>query len=312
MHRFYKHIKIRAITELKSTVLQTESIGIKAKLSDYNQLIKFRLTFTVVLSSVLGYLIGMSGEINWTELNALILGGFLVVASSNGLNQIVEKNFDVLMTRTENRPLAQNRMTVLEAAIFCTVTGIVGVYLLGTFLNQYAAILGIGSLISYAFIYTPLKRVSSVAVYIGAIPGAIPPLLGWVAATGKFSAIAGILFLIQFIWQFPHFWAIAWILDDDYKKAGYRLLPLKSARSKASALLIILSCALLIPVSVIPCLIGMAGWASGIVITASSLALTILAIKLYRSLSMADAKILMFASIIYNPLVLISLLVDKI
>ena len=297
---------------MKSTVLQTESIGIKAKLSDYNQLIKFRLTFTVVLSSVLGYLIGMSGEINWTELNALILGGFLVVASSNGLNQIVEKNFDVLMTRTENRPLAQNRMTVLEAAIFCTVTGIVGVYLLGTFLNQYAAILGIGSLISYAFIYTPLKRVSSVAVYIGAIPGAIPPLLGWVAATGKFSAIAGILFLIQFIWQFPHFWAIAWILDDDYKKAGYRLLPLKSARSKASALLIILSCALLIPVSVIPYLIGMAGWASGIVITASSLALTILAIKLYRSLSMADAKILMFASIIYNPLVLISLLVDKI
>jgi heme o synthase len=297
---------------LKSTVLQTESIGIKAKLSDYNQLIKFRLTFTVVLSSVFGYLIGMSGEINWTELNALILGGFLVVASSNGLNQIVEKNFDVLMTRTENRPLAQNRMTVLEAAIFCTVTGIVGVYLLGTFLNQYAAILGIGSLISYAFIYTPLKRVSSVAVYIGAIPGAIPPLLGWVAATGKFSAIAGILFLIQFIWQFPHFWAIAWILDDDYKKAGYRLLPLKSARSKASALLIILSCALLIPVSVIPYLIGMAGWASGIVITASSLALTILAIKLYRSLSMADAKILMFASIIYNPLVLISLLVDKI
>jgi protoheme IX farnesyltransferase len=297
---------------LKSTVLQTESIGIKAKLSDYNQLIKFRLTFTVVLSSVLGYLIGMSGEINWTELNALILGGFLVVASSNGLNQIVEKNFDVLMTRTENRPLAQNRMTVLEAAVFCTVTGIVGVYLLGTFLNQYAAILGIGSLISYAFIYTPLKRVSSVAVYIGAVPGAIPPLLGWVAATGKFSAIAGILFLIQFIWQFPHFWAIAWILDDDYKKAGYRLLPLKSARSKASALLIILSCALLIPVSVIPYLIGMAGWASGIVITASSLALTILAIKLYRSLSMADAKILMFASIIYNPLVLISLLVDKI
>jgi protoheme IX farnesyltransferase len=254
----------------------------------------------------------MSGEINWTELNALILGGFLVVASSNGLNQIVEKNFDVLMTRTENRPLAQNRMTVLEAAVFCTVTGIVGVYLLGTFLNQYAAILGIGSLISYAFIYTPLKRVSSVAVYIGAVPGAIPPLLGWVAATGKFSAIAGILFLIQFIWQFPHFWAIAWILDDDYKKAGYRLLPLKSARSKASALLIILSCALLIPVSVIPYLIGMAGWASGIVITASSLALTILAIKLYRSLSMADAKILMFASIIYNPLVLISLLVDKI
>ena len=254
----------------------------------------------------------MSGGVNWTELSALIIGGFLVVSSSNGLNQIVEKNYDILMTRTENRPLAQNRMGVLEAAVFCTITGIVGVYLLGTFLNQYAAILGVGSLISYAFIYTPLKRVSSVAVYIGAVPGAIPPLLGWVAATGKFSAIAGILFLIQFIWQFPHFWAIAWILDDDYKKAGYRLLPLKSARSKSSAMLIVLSCVLLIPVSVIPYLIGMAGLYSAIIITASSLTLTILAIQLYKSLSMADAKKLMFASIIYNPLVLISLLIDKI
>ena len=297
---------------MKSTVIHTESIGIKAKLSDYNQLIKFRLTFTVVLSSVLGYLIGMSGGVNWAELSALIIGGFLVVSSSNGLNQIVEKNYDILMTRTENRPLAQNRMGVLEAAVFCTITGIVGVYLLGTFLNQYAAILGVGSLISYAFIYTPLKRVSSVAVYIGAVPGAIPPLLGWVAATGKFSAIAGILFLIQFIWQFPHFWAIAWILDDDYKKAGYRLLPLKSARSKSSAMLIVLSCVLLIPVSVIPYLIGMAELYSAIIITASSLTLTILAIQLYKSLSMADAKKLMFASIIYNPLVLISLLIDKI
>lgn len=297
---------------MKSTVIHTESIGIKAKLSDYNQLIKFRLTFTVVLSSVLGYLIGMSGGVNWAELSALIIGGFLVVSSSNGLNQIVEKHYDILMTRTENRPLAQNRMGVLEAAVFCTITGIVGVYLLGTFLNQYAAILGVGSLISYAFIYTPLKRVSSVAVYIGAVPGAIPPLLGWVAATGKFSAIAGILFLIQFIWQFPHFWAIAWILDDDYKKAGYRLLPLKSARSKSSAMLIVLSCVLLIPVSVIPYLIGMAGLYSAIIITASSLTLTILAIQLYKSLSMADAKKLMFASIIYNPLVLISLLIDKI
>jgi heme o synthase len=297
---------------LKSTAIQTESIGLRAKLSDYNQLVKFRLTFTVVLSSVLGYLIGISQGIDWTELWALIIGGFLVVSSSNGLNQIVEKNYDVLMTRTENRPLAQNRMGVLEASIFCIITGIVGVYLLGTYLNQYAAILGIGSLISYAFIYTPLKRVTRMAVYIGAIPGAIPPLLGWVAATGKFSAVAGILFLIQFIWQFPHFWAIAWILDDDYKKAGYRLLPLKSARSKSSAALIIFSCFLLVPISVIPYFIDMAGIASSVVITLSSLVLTYLGIKLYRSLSMKDAKTLMFASIIYNPLVLISLLIDKI
>ena len=287
-------------------------MGIKAKLQDYSQLIKFRLTFTVVLSSIFGYLIGYSDTLNWTELFALIIGGFLVVASSNGLNQIVEKNYDILMTRTENRPLAQNRMGVMEAAIFCTITGIVGVYLLGYYLNTYAAILGIGSLISYAFLYTPLKRVSSVAVYIGAIPGAIPPLLGWVAATGRFSAAAGILFLIQFIWQFPHFWAIAWVLDDDYNKAGYRLLPLKSGRSKSTALLVLISSALLIPVSVLPYLIGMSGILSVVILSASSIALTYVAAKLYKSLSIKDAKTLMFASIIYNPLVLVVLLIDKI
>ena len=287
-------------------------MGIKAKLQDYSQLIKFRLTFTVVLSSIFGYLIGFSGTLNWVELVALVIGGFLVVSSSNGLNQIVEKNYDILMTRTENRPLAQNRMGIIEAAIFCTITGVVGIYLLGHYLNQHAAILGVGSLISYAFIYTPLKRVSSIAVYIGAVPGAIPPLLGWVAATGRFSAAAGILFLIQFVWQFPHFWAIAWVLDNDYKKAGYRLLPLKSGRSKSTAFLILLSSALLIPISFLPYYVGMSGVLSGILIGISSVALTYMAYKLYKSLSIKDAKSLMFASIIYNPLVLIVLLIDKI
>ena len=292
--------------------MQTESIGLKAKLQDYSQLIKFRLTFTVVLSSIFGYLIGYTGELNWTELVALIIGGFLVVASSNGLNQIVEKDFDILMTRTENRPLAQRRMAVLEAAIFCVITGTVGIYLLGHYLNTYAAILGIGSLISYAFIYTPLKRVSSIAVYIGAVPGAIPPLLGWVAATGRFSAAAGILFLIQFVWQFPHFWAIAWVLDDDYKKAGYRLLPLRSGKSKKTAMVILISTILLIPISVLPNLINMSGVLSVTLLLGGSLALMYMAIKLYKSLSIKDAKSLMFASILYNPFVLVVLLIDKI
>jgi protoheme IX farnesyltransferase len=292
--------------------MQTESIGLKAKLQDYSQLIKFRLTFTVVLSSIFGYLIGYTGELNWTELVALIIGGFLVVASSNGLNQIVEKDFDILMTRTENRPLAQRRMALLEAAIFCVITGTVGIYLLGHYLNTYAAILGIGSLISYAFIYTPLKRVSSIAVYIGAVPGAIPPLLGWVAATGRFSAAAGILFLIQFVWQFPHFWAIAWVLDDDYKKAGYRLLPLRSGKSKKTAMVILISTILLIPISVLPYLINMSGVLSVTLLLGGSLALMYMAIKLYTSLSIKDAKSLMFASILYNPFVLVVLLIDKI
>lgn len=287
-------------------------MGIQAKLKDYSQLIKFRLTFTVVLSSIFGYLIGYTGSLNWVEITALIVGGFLVVASSNGLNQIIEKNYDLLMTRTENRPLAQNRMSVLEASIFCLVTGFVGVYLLGYYLNEYAAILGIGSLVSYAFIYTPLKRVSSIAVYIGALPGAIPPLLGWVAATGRFSAAAGILFLIQFVWQFPHFWAIAWVLDDDYKKAGYRLLPLKQGKTKSTALLVFVVTLLLIPISVLPYFVNMSGLASIILLGISSIILSFYAYKLYLSLSISDAKKMMFASIIYNPLVLIVLLIDKI
>ncbi len=297
---------------MKSASIHTEYMGIRAKLTDYSQLIKFRLTFTIVLSSVFGYLIGFSGALNWVELTALILGGFLVVASSNGLNQIIEKNYDILMTRTENRPLAQNRMSVLEAAIFCTLTGALGVFLLGYYLNQHAAILGIGSLISYAFLYTPLKRVSSVAVYIGAVPGAIPPLLGWVAATGRFSAAAGILFLIQFVWQFPHFWAIAWILDDDYKKAGYRLLPLKKGKTKTTALLILMVTTLLVPISALPYAINMSGVLSIFLLTIGSLILVYFAHQLYKTLSIDAAKKLMFASIVYNPLALIVLLIDKI
>ncbi|MGB1038861.1 MAG: heme o synthase [Bacteroidia bacterium] len=296
---------------MKSTAIHTESVGLKSKLRDYNQLIKFRLTFTVVLSSVLGYLLGNQGAIDWNSLSALIIGGFLVVSSSNGINQIIEKDFDKLMTRTANRPIAQNRMSILEAGVFCAVTGIVGVSILGLYLNTYAALLGFASLMSYAFIYTPLKRVSSLAVLVGAFPGAIPPLLGWVAATGGFSTAAIVLFLIQFFWQFPHFWAIAWILDDDYKKAGYRLLPTKSGRSKASATQIVFYSALLIPLGILPYTLGISGLVSMWVIIVGSVMLTYLGIKLYKTLEIKDAKRLMFASIIYNPIVLISLLIDK-
>ncbi len=297
---------------MKTSIIRTESIGLKFKMADYGQLIKFRLTFTVVLSSILGYLLGAEGSLNLTSLIALTLGGFLVVASSNGINQIIEKDFDKLMTRTENRPIAQNRMSILEAGIFCAITGVVGVSILGLYLNTYAALLGFASLMCYAFIYTPLKRVSSLAVLVGAFPGAIPPLLGWVAATGEFSFIAIVLFLIQFFWQFPHFWAIAWILNDDYKKAGYFLLPTPTGRSKQSALQIIIYSAILIPLSFLPHIFGLSGEISMIVVTIGSIVLTYFGVKLYRSLSIIDAKILMFASIVYNPLVLVSLLIDKV
>lgn len=297
---------------MKTASLVHPPKSFKSKVKDYNQLVKFRLTFTVVLSSVLGFLLGNTGSINWQDLFALIAGGFLVVASSNGINQIIEKDFDKLMTRTANRPVAQGRMTILEAGIFCAVTGIIGVSILGLYLNTYAALLGFASLMSYAFIYTPLKRVSSLATLVGAFPGAIPPLLGWVAATGSFSTAALILFLIQFFWQFPHFWAIAWILDDDYKKAGYRLLPTGGNRDKASATQIVFYSAVLIPLAVLPNLIGLSGVISMSIVLLGSVVLTYLAFKLYQSLTIKDAKRLMLASIIYNPLVLISLLIDKI
>lgn len=296
---------------MKTTNIRTETIGFKSKLADYSQLIKFRLTFTVVLSSVLGYLLGIDGTVNGILLAALAIGGFLVVASSNGINQIIEKDFDKLMTRTENRPIAQNRMSILEAGIFCAVTGIVGVSILGLYLNTYAALLGFSSLMCYAFIYTPLKKVSNLAVLVGAIPGAIPPLLGWVAATGEFSIIAVVLFLLQFFWQFPHFWAIAWILDEDYKKAGYDLLPSSDGKSKGSVMQIIIYSAILIPLSLLPHIFGLSGLVSMYVIISGSIILSLISVKLYRSLADKDAKLLMFASIIYNPLVLISLLLDK-
>ena len=297
---------------MKTAELHSVSIGLKDKLRDYNQLIKFRLTFTVVLSAVLGFLLGSHGGINYEHLLALIIGGFLVVSSSNGINQIIEKDYDRLMTRTANRPIAQERMSILEAGIFCAVTGIIGVSVLGLFLNTYAALLGFASLMSYAFIYTPLKRVSSIAVLVGAFPGAIPPLLGWVAATGAFSEAAWSLFLLQFFWQFPHFWAIAWILDDDYKKAGYRLLPAANGRSKNSSRQVLIYSSVLIPLSFLPFLFNMAGWVSMIIVAVASLILCIYSFRLHIKQEIKYAKQLMFASIIYNPLTLIVLLIDKV
>ncbi|MCB9252353.1 MAG: protoheme IX farnesyltransferase [Flavobacteriales bacterium] len=296
---------------LKSVEIAKQS-GLRSKITDYNQLIKLRLTFTVVLSAVLGYLIAVQDGIQWVSLFALSFGGFLVVGSANGINQIIEKEFDSKMLRTNNRPLATNRMGVLEASVFCLILGISGVYILGFFLNQLSAYLGLASLISYAFIYTPLKRYSSFAVFIGAFPGAIPPLLGWVACTGAIDIGGLALFAFQFIWQFPHFWAIAWILDEDYKRAGYYLLPSREGRTKKSAILTLFYTVCLIPISVIPYLLGISGLVSMAIIVLAGVALTIQAYRLFRSCEVADAKKLMFYSIVYNPVVLIALFIDKI
>lgn len=287
------------------------TFSISAKLNDYHQLAKTRLTFTVVLSAIFGFLIAAGSDTNLFDLWALGIGGFLVVSSSNGLNQIIERDFDKLMIRTNNRPVATNRMGLVEATAFCLITGIGGVWILGHYLNPISAWLGLAALISYAFLYTPLKRMSPVAVFVGAFPGAIPPLLGWAAATGNIGYGAWALFAIQFIWQFPHFWAIAWILDDDYKRAGYRLLPSKHGKDQKSATLTIWYIFILLPLSAIPYLLGITGIISLIIVLLAGLIFLWQGIKLYRSCSTADAKKLMFYSIIYNPLVLLSFLLDK-
>ena len=290
----------------------TIAVGIRAKIQDYHQLAKTRLTITVVLSAVLGFLIAANGATNYMDLWALVIGGFLVVASSNGLNQIIEKDYDKLMVRTNNRPVATNRMSVSEAAIFCTISGLVGVYILGSFLNQISGWLGLFALLSYAFLYTPLKRVSPVAVFVGAFPGAIPPLLGWAAATGSIGLGGWAIFALQFVWQFPHFWAIAWVLDEDYQRAGYRLLPSKSGRDKKTAIYSLWYIALLLPIGAIPYLIGVTGIVSLVIAILAGLMFFWQGIKFYKTCSTKDAKRLMFFSIIYNPLVLLGFVLDKI
>jgi heme o synthase len=288
------------------------AITFRQKLTDYNQLAKVRLTLLVVFSAVITYLTAARGtEIVWFEVWMLALGGFLVVAASNGINQIIEKDFDKLMVRTANRPVATNRMSINEAAIASFVFGAAGVGIIALYLNPLCGLLSLASLASYAFIYTPLKRVSPISVFVGAFPGALPPLLGWVAFSGSITIEALILFSIQFFWQFPHFWSIAWILDDDYKRAGFKMLPVQG-RTKKSALQVLLFTIVLIPLGFWPTVEGFTGTISGIVGVISGVVLTYFSLKLYQTCEMKDARKLMFASFLYLPLVQIAYLIDRI
>lgn len=280
-----------------------------SKVSDYASFIKLRLASLVVFSAVLGYMLAVP-SIDWTVLSILCVGGFLVTGSSNGFNQIIERDLDKLMDRTKDRPLAAGRMSVTEAFIVASLTGIVGVGML-FYLNTLTGVLGVLALFSYVAIYTPLKRITPWAVFVGAFPGAIPPMLGWVAATGTFGLEAGILFALQFMWQFPHFWAIAWKINDDYLKAGFKLLPSPEGRDQLSAFLILLYTLFMIASSFLPILFGMAGLGAAVVIGIAGILMLVPAINLYRKNAMKSATKLMFASFVYIPLVLFALYFDK-
>jgi len=281
---------------------------LKTFLNDFKNLVKLRLTFLVVFSASISFLIAPESqlEINWYNWLKLIIGGFLVTAAANGFNEILEKDLDKLMKRTADRPLPSGRMTNGQALVLSLIMGISGTYLLGS-LNILTGLLSVFSILFYAFIYTPLKRKSPIAVLVGAIPGALPPLIGYVAAHGLIDQVALILFGIQFVWQFPHFWAIAWVLDDDYKKAGFRLLP-TTKRDRTSAIVAFISTLILIPVSVLPFIYGFGGYYILIVSIIAGLLFSYQAFVLVKNLDVKSAQNLMFGSFVYLPIVQLVLL----
>lgn len=280
-----------------------------SKVKDYAALLKLRLASLVVLSAVAGYFFA-EGKFNINFLY-LVLGGFLITGSSNGFNQIIERDLDRKMNRTANRPIPSGRMSVTEAFIISFVFGIVGAVLLFQ-LNYFSGILGLLALVMYVFLYTPLKRISPWAVFVGAFPGAIPPMLGVVAVTGEFNLLVGIMFFIQFIWQFPHFWAIAWVLDDDYAKAGFSLLPSKGRKNKNSAFQIVLYSFLMVPIGILPWFFDFTGDISLIVGTIAGIWFFLIAYRLYLNLEDKYARALMFASFIYLPIIQFLYVFDKI
>ncbi len=280
------------------------------KMRDYAAFFKLRLASLVVFSAALGYLIA-ADTINWLNFTILCFGGFLVTGSSNGFNQIIEVELDRVMERTKNRPIVTGRMTKKEAFIVASIAGLVGILIL-FYLNPLSGILGILALFLYVAIYTPLKQITPWAVFVGAFPGAIPPMLGFVAYTGKFGLEPGLLFALQFMWQFPHFWAIAWKADEDYKKAGFRLLPSPGGKDQSSAFLILLYCLFMVMVSLLPLAFGLVGAVSSIFILAAGVLMVWPSIQLFRKKTDKAATKVMFASFIYVPIVLLAWYFDKI
>ena len=282
------------------------------KLKDYMQLIKFTLSLTVVFSSVISYLLAPNITFNFLSVLLLFIGGLLITGSANAINQMTEKDTDALMKRTAKRPVASGRMSVSEASAFAAISAIAGTLIIGYWFNWTSALLGLFSLFLYGFIYTPLKKVHSVSVLVGAIPGALPCLIGWVAATGEMGAGGWVLFAIQFFWQFPHFWAIAWVAHKDYSRAGFKLMPSDAGPTKYSAIQAIIYSLLMIPIGVMPYLTHMSGQVSLWIVLGANLFMIWQCIRLYREMNVKAARSLMCSSYIYLPIVRLSLLADKV
>lgn len=284
---------------------------IAAKAHAYWELLKFRLSFLVAFSCAFGFVLA-SPNINWTTLSMLFIGGLLLSGASVTINQIMERDLDKLMTRTMNRPLPTNRVSVQEATVFAAICFALSISILVIFTNLFTTILSVVSMLLYCFAYTPLKRVGSIAVFVGAIPGALPPLLGWIAATGTISHEAWIIFGIQFIWQFPHFWAIAWVADEDYKKAGFKLLPWGGQKDLNTAIQIMIYTMFLLPLGLLPAKFGVTGIDSAIVATICGVLFLAQTFSLMKTGSRQSALRIMFGSFFYLPIVQIAYLLDKV
>jgi heme o synthase len=283
------------------------------RIAAYKDLIKFRLSALVTFSAVFGFILGDSGVIfSWGKFFALMVGGFLISGASGAANEIWERDIDKLMKRTENRPLPLNLISLKEAYWFTSIIAFFGISILWIFTNPLTTILGVLSMVLYVFVYTPLKRVGPIAVFVGAIPGAMPPLLGWTAATGAISHEALIIFGIQFIWQFPHFWAIAWVSDEDYKRAGFKLLPSGGQKDLNTAIQIMIYTLFLLPLGLLPTYFGLTGINSGIVATICGVLFLAQTFSLMKDCSRKSALKIMFGSFLYLPIVQIAYLLDKV
>ena len=275
------------------------------------QLTKFRLSFLVSFSAIFGFVLA-SDSFKILDLLILGLSGYLVTASSVINNQILEKELDEKMDRTKKRPLPTNKISKYNSLIISLIFMFFGLFLMLFFFYVIAFLLSLASLIIYTFVYTPLKRVGPIAVFVGAIPGALPPLIGWVAFSGEITIEAIIIFSIQFIWQFPHFWAIAWIYHEDYKKVGFKLLPSKGEKNFNTALNIMTYTLFLIPLGLLPTIFGITGIVSGAIAVCCAILFLAQTFKLFKDYSRSSALKIMFGSFIYLPIVQISFILDKI
>ena len=290
----------------------TIKVSFSAIFSDFKQLTKVGLSLSVVFSSLAGYLLAVD-EIQYSILLLLALGGYLMVGASNAFNQIIEKDTDALMKRTMNRPLPTGRMHVSMALVIAISFTILGLAILYS-INPKSALFGAISIFLYTSVYTPLKSITPLSVFVGAIPGAIPFMLGWVAATDDFSIEPGMLFLIQFFWQFPHFWAIAWLQYDEYKKAGFNLMPMGQKNKKAVIQIIIYTVCLIV-VSVIPVLKMTGSFyiypLTAVILVFLGSTMLFYAVKLYKNQTNKEARQLMLSSVLYITLIQVIYVVDK-